>query len=163
MHRTNVLSGTAVWVREVKRSGTMAGHLVARGKSGHTTAVEETVTPIQSVDQPGQLSVEHSAIDGIRVVTVRGEIDHTVKDMLSEALLSPDGATPPRTVVDLSGVTFMDSSGISVFIGAYQAVSDTQGWLRIAGAQEAVLRILQIVGMDTLISCHPTIEQAVNA
>ncbi|MCX4238443.1 STAS domain-containing protein [Streptomyces sp. NPDC020707] len=121
------------------------------------------MTPIQSVDQPGRLSVEHSAIGGIRVVTVRGEIDHTVKDMLGKALLPPDGTTRPRTVVDLSGVTFMDSSGISVFIGAYQAVSATEGWLRIAGAQESVLRILQIVGMDTLISCHPTIEQAVNA
>ncbi|WP_328491982.1 STAS domain-containing protein [Streptomyces sp. NBC_00414] len=115
------------------------------------------------MDQPDQLSVEHSAIDGIRVVTVRGEIDHTVKDTLSEALLSSDSATYPRTVVDLSGVTFMDSSGISVFISAYQAVSDTEGWLRIAGAQESVLRILQIVGMDTLISCHPTVEQALNA
>ncbi|MEU9187341.1 STAS domain-containing protein [Streptomyces sp. NPDC048484] len=133
-----------------------------RRKRRHTTAVEETVTPIQSVDQPGQLSVEHSAIDGIRVVTVRGEIDHTVKDVLSEALLSPDSATPPRTVVDLSGVTFMDSSGISVFISAYQARSDAQGWLRIAGAQESVLRILQIVGMDTLISCHPTVQQALH-
>ncbi|MFH8462832.1 STAS domain-containing protein [Streptomyces sp. NPDC017991] len=121
------------------------------------------MTPIQSVDQPGRLSVEHSRIGDIRVVTVRGEIDHTVKDMLGKALLSPDSATHPRTVVDLSGVTFMDSSGISVFIGAYQAVSGTQGWLRIAGAQESVLRILQIVGMDTLISCHPTVEQAVNA
>lgn len=46
------------------------------------------------------------------MVTLRGEIDHAVKDMLSEALPSYDGAAPLRTVVDLSGVTFMDSSGI---------------------------------------------------
>jgi len=138
----------------------MTGHLMAGGKPWHTTAVEETVTHIQSADQPDRLSVEHSAIDGVRVVIVRGEIDHTVKDVLSEALLLPDSGTRPRTVVDLSGVTFMDSSGVSVFISAYQSMSDAQGWLRIAGAQESVLRILQIVGMDTLISCHPTVQQA---
>ncbi|MDQ1034026.1 stage II sporulation protein AA (anti-sigma F factor antagonist) [Streptomyces sp. V3I8] len=121
------------------------------------------MTLSQSVDQPGRLSVEHSAIDGVRVVTVRGEIDHTVKDVLSDALLVPDGAAAARTVVDLSGVTFMDSSGISVFIGAYQATAGGAGWLRIAGAQESVLRILQIVGMDTLIDCHPSVEQALAA
>ncbi|MGW0877953.1 hypothetical protein ACWD3Z_47040 [Streptomyces sp. NPDC002740] len=44
--------------------------------------------------------------------------DHTVKDELSEALLSYDGATLPRTVVGLSGVTFTDSSGINVFVHA---------------------------------------------
>ncbi|WP_308013551.1 STAS domain-containing protein [Streptomyces beigongshangae] len=121
------------------------------------------MTNIQSVDQPGRLSVEQSAVDGIRVVTVRGEIDHTVKDVLGEALLPPGAAAGTRTVVDLSGVTFMDSSGISVLIGAYQALSDTEGWLRIAGAQEGVLRILQIVGLDTLIECHPSLREALRA
>ncbi len=66
-------------------------------------------------------------------------------------------------MADLSGVTFMDSSGINVFVAAYQQVSGVQGWLRIAGAQESVLRVLQMVGIDTLIPCHPTLEQALNA
>ncbi|WP_405965642.1 STAS domain-containing protein [Streptomyces sp. NBC_00723] len=72
--------------------------------------------------------------------------------------------TPPlRIVADLSGVTFMDSSGINVFIAARLRVSQAQGWLRIAGAQETVLRLLQMVGVDTFIPCHPTVEQALNA
>jgi anti-anti-sigma factor len=94
------------------------------------------------------------------VVTVHGEIDHAVKDMLSEALLSYDGAAPLPTVVDLSGVTFMDSSGINVFVVAHRATSDDQGWLRIAGAQESVLRLLEIVGLDEVIGCHPTVDRA---
>ncbi|MFE7838754.1 STAS domain-containing protein [Streptomyces sp. NPDC057474] len=56
------------------------------------------------------------------MVTLRGETDHAVTNELTEALLSYNGATPPRTVVDLSGVTFMDSSGINVLIAAHQAV-----------------------------------------
>lgn len=108
------------------------------------------------------LSIDHTAIDGIRVLTVHGEIDHDVKDVLSEALLSFDGATP-RTVVDLSGVTFMDSSGINVFVAAHKSMSDAQGWLRMAGAQASVLRLLEIVGLDEVIGCHPTVEQALTA
>jgi anti-anti-sigma factor len=66
-------------------------------------------------------------------------------------------------VVDLSGVTFMDSSGINVLIAAHQSMSAAQGWLRIAGAQESVLRTLQLVGLDQVIGCHPTVEQALTA
>lgn len=96
-------------------------------------------------------------------MTLRGEIDHDVRDVLSEALRVEDEAVPPRIVADLSGVTFMDSSGINVFVAAHQQVSGADGWVRIAGAQESVLRVLQLVGVDTLISCHPTTEQALIA
>ncbi|MGY1503400.1 STAS domain-containing protein [Streptomyces sp. QTS52] len=118
----------------------------------------------QKARRPDRLSVECEMIDGVRVVTVQGEIDHDVKDVLSRALLSEAGAVPPqRIVVDLSGVTFMDSSGINVFVAGYQQASDAQGWLRIAGAQESILRVLTLVGVDAFIPCHPTVEQALNA
>ncbi|MFE7645326.1 STAS domain-containing protein [Streptomyces phaeoluteigriseus] len=121
------------------------------------------MTDIHGAARPGSLSIRHTAINGIRVVAVQGEIDHAVKDMLSEALLPCDGPVPLRTVVDLSGVTFMDSSGINVFVAAHQAANDDQGWLRIAGAQESVLRLLEIVGLDEVIGCHPTVDQALHA
>jgi stage II sporulation protein AA (anti-sigma F factor antagonist) len=118
------------------------------------------VAHIEPADRPERLSVEHRVIEGVRVVTLRGEIDHDVQDVLGRALLVDDLAAPPRIVADLSGVTFMDSSGINVFVATYQQVSDADGWVRIAGAQESVLRVLQLVGVDTLIPCHPTTEQA---
>ncbi|OQD53639.1 anti-anti-sigma factor [Streptomyces phaeoluteigriseus] len=121
------------------------------------------MTDTHGAARPGRLSIRHTAINGIRVVAVQGEIDHAVKDMLSEALLPCDGPVPLRTVVDLSGVTFMDSSGINVFVAAHQAANDDQGWLRIAGAQESVLRLLEIVGLDEVIGCHPTVDQALTA
>ncbi|WP_327726291.1 STAS domain-containing protein [Streptomyces sp. NBC_00487] len=121
------------------------------------------MTDTQGAARSGRLSADHTAIGDIRVVILRGEIDHVVKDVLSEALLSCDSAGPPRTVVNLSDVTFMDSSGINVLVAAHQKVSAAQGWLRIAGAQESVLRVLQLVGLDEVIACHPTVEQAVTA
>lgn len=121
------------------------------------------MTDNQQTDRPGRLSVHPVVVDGVLVVTVHGEIDHDVTDVLSEALRSEDGTAPPRIVADLSGVSFMDSSGINVLVGAHQRVSDAQGWLRIAGAQDAVARVLHLVGIDALIPCHPTVEQALNA
>ncbi|MFD3498084.1 STAS domain-containing protein [Streptomyces sp. NPDC058678] len=118
------------------------------------------MTDTHGAARSGQLTVDHTAVDDIRVITLRGEIDHTVKNVLSTALLPDGGATPQRTVLDLSGVTFMDSSGINVLVAAHQAVSDAQGWLRIAGAQGSVLRVLHLVGLDEVIPCHPGVEQA---
>ncbi|MFG2723433.1 STAS domain-containing protein [Streptomyces sp. NPDC048416] len=118
------------------------------------------MTDNQKADRPDQLSVESAVIDGITVVTLHGEIDYQVHHTLSQALLYEDGVTPPRIVADLSGVTFMDSSGINAFIHAHRRVSDAYGWLRLAGAQESVSRLLNIVGIDTVLGCHPTVEQA---
>jgi anti-anti-sigma factor len=74
------------------------------------------VTDTHTAGRPGPLSIDHTAVGDIRVLTLRGEIDHAVRNELTEALLSYDGAAPPMTVMDLSGVTFMDSSGINVLI-----------------------------------------------
>ncbi|MFJ1806873.1 MULTISPECIES: STAS domain-containing protein [unclassified Streptomyces] len=118
---------------------------------------------IQKEDRPGRFSVQPEVVDGVLVVMVCGEIDHGVKDAFSQALMSEGGAMPPRIVADLSGVTFMDSSGINVFVTAHRRVSAAQGWLRIAGAHESVVRLLHLVGLDEIIDCHPTVEQALNA
>lgn len=111
----------------------------------------------------GRLSVVRSAVDGVRVVALHGEIDHAVKDEFHQALIPEDGTPPPRTVVDLSDVTFMDSSGINVFIAAHHTVKEAAGWLRIAAPRESVLRVIQLIGLDAVIPCHPTLEQARSA
>ncbi|MFE6828399.1 hypothetical protein [Streptomyces sp. NPDC057690] len=52
----------------------------------------------------------------MRVVTVQGEMDHDVKGILYRTLLAPDGAARPSHIAWTLSVTFMDSSGINVFV-----------------------------------------------
>ncbi|MBB5926438.1 STAS domain-containing protein [Streptomyces echinatus] len=111
-----------------------------------------------SSDRPDRLIIEHHMNGGVRVVAVHGEIDHGITDVLRQAPLPGDDALPLRVVADLSGATFMDSSGLNVLIATHRQVSDTQGWLRIAGAQASVQRLLELVGVDAVIPCHPTVE-----
>ncbi|MFB7934073.1 MULTISPECIES: STAS domain-containing protein [Streptomyces] len=118
------------------------------------------MTDNQGTDRPDRLSIEHSTVDGIRVVTLRGEIDHGVKDALQHALSPGDDEGAPRIVADLSGVTFIDSSGINVFIHIHQRADAAQGWLRLAGIRGPVMRVVQLVGLDAVVACHDTVEEA---
>jgi anti-anti-sigma factor len=120
------------------------------------------VTDGSAAARPGQLSIAQLAVDGIEVVSLSGQIDHTIRDHLDQALLPTAGGRPPRTVVDLSGVTFMDSTGINALIAAHRAATSAHGWLRLAAPQEPVLRLLEIVGVDSVIPCYPALRQALS-
>ncbi len=54
----------------------------------------------------------------------------------------------------------MDSSGINILIAVHRTFAEAGGWLRLAGAAPPVLRIIQLVGIDGIITCHPTVQQA---
>ncbi|MEU6687309.1 STAS domain-containing protein [Streptomyces sp. NPDC046832] len=121
------------------------------------------MTPTEQADPPHYLSAEHHVIGGVRVVTLRGEIDHDVQGVLRGALLNQGGAVPERIVADLSEVTFMDSSGVNIFVTAHQQTTQAAGWIRIAGARPAVRSVLQVTGVDTFVSCHLSVEEALGA
>ncbi|MGV9254608.1 STAS domain-containing protein [Streptomyces sp. NPDC003697] len=112
---------------------------------------------------PGRLLITRTPADGgAWVVTPVGEVDLDGSAELRDVLLSClDDA--PGTVVDLGGVTFMDSSGINALITAHQAAREHGTWLRLAAPQDAVSRVIQLVGVDTLIPCHPTLGEALAA
>ncbi|MFI6334029.1 STAS domain-containing protein [Streptomyces sp. NPDC050535] len=112
---------------------------------------------------PSDLSVSLSTVEGVRVVTLCGELDHTARDRVGAALSPPPGTASPRTVADLTDVTFMDSSGINMLISAYRAAEDARGWLRVAGARASVLRVIELVGIDSFIPCLPTLREALES
>lgn len=111
----------------------------------------------------GRLTVVRDEADGITVLGLDGEIDHQSVGGLTRALSPAGGAAGHRVVVDLSQVTFMDSSGVNALIAAFHTTQAERGWLRLAGARGAVLRTLQLVGLDTFVPCHPTLEDALAA
>ncbi|GAA2230472.1 STAS domain-containing protein [Streptomyces nogalater] len=103
------------------------------------------------------------ATDDISVITLHGDIDHDTIDHLRDVLLFPHGAATARTVISLSAVTFIDSSGINALITAHHAARRSGGWLRLAGPVASVLRVIQIVGLDSIIPCYATLPHALAA
>lgn len=99
--------------------------------------------------------------DGATVVSVSGEVDVATAPALRDRLASvADGADGRPVVVDLSGVTFIDSTGLGVLIGARKRCEDDGCALRIVILEPRILKVFDITGLTELFSIHPTLNAA---
>ncbi|MDR0898469.1 MAG: anti-sigma factor antagonist [Oscillospiraceae bacterium] len=85
-------------------------------------------------------------------VQLEGELDHCSAERVRAALdaLIADPAVK-RLVVDVSRLTFMDSSGVGVIIGRYRTLARRQGSLAVRGASTAVDRIFRMSGLYQIV------------
>jgi anti-sigma B factor antagonist len=66
----------------------------------------------------------------------------------------------PRIVVELSAVTFMDSSGLGALVGALKTARQAGGDLRIAAPSEQVVMVLQLSNLDRVLTLFDTAGDA---
>ena len=97
------------------------------------------------------------------VVTAAGEIDLTNAEWLRDALLSALNAGASALVVDLTATTFIDSAGVTALVRASRRASASDAVLRLAVTAPAVLRVLNLVGIDQLISVYPSVAAALDS
>ncbi|MFB8750476.1 STAS domain-containing protein [Streptomyces parvulus] len=97
--------------------------------------------------------------DGVSIVILTGEVDLDGSGRFRDVLLSSVQSSP-GTVVDFGEVGFLDSSGINVLITAHREAESLGVWLRLAAPRDPVERVLRLVGVDGLIGCFPSVEQA---
>ncbi len=84
--------------------------------------------------------------DNAIIASVHGEIDADNCREFGEALLDESGGAPDL-VVDLSELTFIDSSGISELLKAVEAARGRGQTLRLRQPTPAVHRVLEITGL----------------
>jgi anti-sigma B factor antagonist len=84
------------------------------------------------------------------LVHVEGEIDFGSAPDLRVRLHQMITSGAPRLVLDVSGVTFCDSSGLGVLVGARSLLLARGGTLAVVGATGQVDRLLRITGLERL-------------
>jgi anti-sigma B factor antagonist len=94
------------------------------------------------------------------VLAPRGEIDALTAPKLGRRLLGLAGEGKTGVVVDLSSVTFMDSTGLGVLLNGLRAQRRRRGQLVIVCPNERVLRPFQITGLVSLVPIFPSLESA---
>lgn len=95
-------------------------------------------------DPPLTLAVETSA-DGLSRLVLRGELDMSVVPAVEERL---DGAIDGGLVLDLSGLKFIDSSGLRLILQLREA-AERDGWtLQLVPGPPEVQRVFQLVDLE---------------
>jgi len=104
-----------------------------------------------------------ASADPANVLPLEGEIDLHVSPRLERALTSIIKRQPPCVVVDLSGVRFIDSSGLAVLIRALQDVQKYGGKLALSGMNENVRPIFEMARLDQVFVIDPRDEELLAA
>jgi anti-sigma B factor antagonist len=106
------------------------------------------------------LTVSTREESGRTVVAAAGEVDvYTAPTLDAELTRAVDsGAT--AVVVDLSGVDFLDSTGLSVLVKALERLRERDGSLAVVVAAERVAKVFRITGLDEMLSLHASLADA---
>jgi anti-sigma B factor antagonist len=102
---------------------------------------------------------------GFTVVKVGGEIDLESAPELRDCLNQTIDAGSRQLVVDLRRVSFIDSMGLGVLVGAKrrlrgQDAGQVGSPLQLVCAEGLVLRVLRISGLDRVFPLHATLTEA---
>lgn len=119
------------------------------------------------VDQPGDpinrttFEVEQYQTDGAVVLAVSGEVDMLSAPQLAEAMHTALAAKPVALIVDLTKVEFLASAGMSVLVNG-QAELTPPTRLAVVADGPATSRPLKLMGIDSVLSLHRTLDSALN-
>jgi anti-sigma B factor antagonist len=100
--------------------------------------------------------------NGAIVVRLTGELDLYNAHLVREELMSAAAREPGRLIVELSDVSFIDSTGLGVLIEARTKLANRRAFL-LAGPGLETRRALEISGLDRHFGVHDSLDAALTA
>ena len=97
------------------------------------------------------------------VVSAVGEVDVFTAPSLDEALSEVISGGSTCLIVDLSGVDFLDSTGLSVLVKALKRVRESEGSLDVVVSADRVAKVFRLTGLDKVIPLHATLADALGS
>ena len=109
------------------------------------------------------LDLETEDRNGLVHVALKGELDLSTVAKVQDELRRVEESAPPVMVLDLSRLTFLDSTGLGVLVGGLKRVRAHEGSLRLVCTQERILKIFRITGLTKVFPIHASVAEAVAA
>jgi anti-sigma B factor antagonist len=104
--------------------------------------------------------------DRIQIVSVSGEVDLTSAPRLHEVIWRTKEHVeddPPRVIVDLSEVEFMDTAGLSVLLEESNAIGQSGERLCLVAREGPITRLLEVTGLSESFDVYAELDAAVGS
>ena len=101
--------------------------------------------------------------DGRGLIELSGEVDLYTAPRFKDDLIALIDAGVADIVIDLSRVTFIDSTALGVLIGGVRRVNAAAGAMTLVVTSRPVERVLSITGLDRVFTIHESLEDAIAA
>lgn len=98
-----------------------------------------------------------------RILSIEGELDMNNVPLVREQLAAVVAQQVPQVLLDLSGLSYIDSSGLALFIENLQRIQAYGGKLRLFGLRESVRQIFEISRLDQVFQLFPDKDAALQA
>src|SRR5262245_36320428 len=97
------------------------------------------------------------------VLPLEGDIDLHISPVVTESFNAMIKEKPEWIMIDLSGVTYIDSAGMAALILAMQEVEAYGGQFFLSGLQETIRSIFEISRLDGIFRIFPDVDAALAA
>jgi anti-sigma B factor antagonist len=112
--------------------------------------------------EPPQFDLSEEDLDPTTLlIAVKGEIHSTTAPEFSERLNDAISRGNTAVVLDLTGVEFIDSTGLSVLLNGLRRITRARGRMVIACANPTVLRLYEIPTLDSTYEHQPNSDVAI--
>ncbi|MFE9687575.1 STAS domain-containing protein [Streptomyces sp. NPDC006285] len=99
----------------------------------------------------------------LTALRVGGEIGIQTAPALRKEALDAIAQGHPHLILDLTGITFCDSSGFNALIGIMRCATAAHGSLTLAAVPDRLLRMLDLTGLSAILPSYPDTDAAMNA
>jgi anti-anti-sigma factor len=97
------------------------------------------------------------------ILAVAGRLDAATSKVLEEAILKRIVEGERKLIVDLSGLDYISSSGLRVFLLAAKKMGPEKGKVLLCSMQEGVRQVFDLAGFSSILSIHNSREEALQA
>jgi anti-sigma B factor antagonist len=113
------------------------------------------------VGESVEISVSEASGGNVPILAVNGEVDVYSAPALKDKITDLIDAGKTTLVVDLSGVAFLDSTGLGALVEARAATTEAGGAMPLVCNQERILKLFTITGLDGVFTIRGTVDEAV--
>jgi anti-sigma B factor antagonist len=111
-----------------------------------------------AIDGPLQIETQQGKTPGTFIIRLTGPL--TLRNIFDLQTQFRSMEPTPLTVLDLSGVPYMDSAGMGVVVNCHVHCQSRGGKFVAAGVSQRILEVFKMTHVDKVIAMAPTAEEA---